>query len=133
MAEEAKVSSSRGREIPRGEWLSFLDGFSRQHERWLVTVEIVAKQLGHVIAVENRALQGVTPESSNGHERIAIAVGTAEADHMTHFVSGPKRIRLLETADGTTLGLEIEAADSTTTLVRFRGAMRPEMLDDVAA
>jgi hypothetical protein len=133
MSEEAQVTPSRGREIPRGEWLSFLDCFNRQHERWLVTVEIVAEQLGHVIAVENRALQGVTPESSDGHDRIVIAVGTAEADHMTHFVSDPKRIRMLETSSGAHLGLEIEAADGTTTLVRFRGPLRPEMLNDIAA
>ena len=33
-------------DIPRTEWPAFLDTFSRQHEGWLTTVEIVTTGLG---------------------------------------------------------------------------------------
>ena len=34
------------REVPRGEWAEFPDGFSRQHESWLVTVEVFGEEVG---------------------------------------------------------------------------------------
>ena len=48
MDERKQENSNKapGREIPRGEWLSFLDGFSRQHEGWLVTLEVPEVQGG---------------------------------------------------------------------------------------
>lgn len=33
------------REIPHDEWRSFFDVFSRQHEGWLATLEILVRRL----------------------------------------------------------------------------------------
>src|ERR671937_86927 len=132
MADE-KAAGYRSREIPRGEWLSFLDSFSRQHEGWLAAVEVKNRGGGRLIAVENRELVEITPESSEGHDRVSIALGVTADDHVTHFVSDPKRIRFLQTDAGEHAGLEIEAADGSATLVHFSSPMKPEMLDNVAA
>ena len=34
------------REIPRDEWAGFLDSFSRQHEGWLVRLEVPGAEIG---------------------------------------------------------------------------------------
>lgn len=128
---EAAEHSSR--EIPRGEWLSFLDSFSRQHQGWLVTLQVPEGQGRSGVEAENLKLEGITPEHSEGHDRISIALGQAPDDHLTHFVADPKRLLFLETSSGGHLGLQIEAADGSRTLVRFRGPARPETLDNVAA
>lgn len=122
-----------GREIPRGEWLSFLDGFSRQHEGWLVTLEVPEGQGRSEVEAENLKLEGITPEHSEGLDRISIALGQAPHDHLTHFVSDPIRVSFLETKDGGHVGLQIEAAEGGRTVVRFRGPAKPETLNDVAA
>lgn len=122
-----------GQEIPRGEWLSFLDGFSRQHEGWLVTLEVPEGQGRSGVEAENLKLEGVTPEHSEGHDRISIALGKAPDDHLTHFVSDPIRVVFLETKTGEHAGLQIEAADGSRTVVRFRGPAKPETLNEVAA
>jgi hypothetical protein len=122
-----------GQEIPRGEWLSFLDGFSRQHEGWLVTLEVPEGQGGSGVEAENLKLEGVTPEHSEGHDRISIALGKAPDDHLTHFVSDPVRVSFLETKDGRHIGLQIEAAEGGRTVLRFRGSARPETLNHIAA
>lgn len=36
------------REVPREEWVSFCDSFSRQHEGWRVTVEVLGAGLMYV-------------------------------------------------------------------------------------
>lgn len=122
-----------GREIPRGEWLSFLDGFSRQHEGWLVTLEVPEVPGRSGVEAENLKLVGITPEHSEGRDRISIALGKAPDDHLTHFVSDPVRVLSLESANGEHAGLQIEAADGSRTAVRFRGPAKPETLNDVAA
>src|SRR5207247_10207674 len=33
-------------DIPRTDWAAFLDAFSRQHERWLITIEVLTPELG---------------------------------------------------------------------------------------
>lgn len=122
-----------GREIPRGEWLSFLDGFSRQHEGWLVTLEVPEEQGRSEVEAQDLKLEGITPEHSEGHDRISIALGKEPDDHLTHFVSDPIRLTFMEEEGGGHLGLQIEAADGSRTVVRFRGPARPESLNDVAA
>ncbi|HKW67807.1 MAG TPA: DUF5335 family protein [Terriglobales bacterium] len=126
-------SKAQGREIPRGEWLSFLDGFSRQHEGWLVTLEIPEVQGRSGVEAENLKLVGITPEHSEGRDRISIALGKAPDDHLTHFVSDPVRVLTLEGTNGEHAGLQIEAADGSRTAVRFHGPAKPEALNDVAA
>jgi Family of unknown function (DUF5335) len=127
------ANKAPGREIPRGEWLSFLDGFSRQHEGWLVTLEIPEVQDRSGVEAKDLKLVGITPEHSEGHDRISIALGKAPDDHLTHFVSDPVRVLTLETTSGEHAGLQIEAADGSRTAVRFRGPAKPETLNDVAA
>jgi hypothetical protein len=126
------ANKAPGQEIPRGEWLSFLDGFSRQHEGWLVTLE-VPEGHGRGVEAENLKLEGITPEHSEGHDRISIALGKAPGDHLTHFVSDPIRVVFLETKTSEHAGLQIEAADGSRTVVRFGGPAKPETLNDVAA
>lgn len=122
-----------GHEIPRGEWLSFLDSFSRQHEGWLVTLEVPEGQGRSGVEAQNLKFEGVTPEHSEGHDRISIALGKAPDDHLTHFVSDPKRLLFLQAKSGGHVGLRIESADGGLTVIRFRGPAKPEDLDEVAA
>lgn len=128
-----RSDKASGQEIPRGEWLSFLDGFSRQHEGWLVTLEVPAGHGRSEVEAENLKLEGITPEYSEGHDRISIALGNTPDDHLTHFVSDPIRVVFLETRTGEHAGLQIEAADGSRTVVRFRGPAKPETLNEVAA
>jgi hypothetical protein len=113
--------------------LSFLDSFSRQHEGWLVTLEVPEGEGRSGVEAENLKLEGVTPEHSEGHDRIAIALGQAADDHLTHFVSDPIRLLFLETNDGSHMGLQIEAADGSQTVVRFRRPAKSERLGGAAA
>ena len=51
-------------EIPRDEWREFFDGFSRRHEGWLVTVEVLGSDIGAQVEAYELPLVGVTAEVS---------------------------------------------------------------------
>ena len=122
------------KEIPRPEWNSFFDAFSRQHEGWLATLEVFAPDLGAQEEARELPLEGVSIASgNNAAESIAINLGKDPQDHITHTVTAPEHVWLEQTSEGANAALEIESANETKTLLRFRSALPSEMIDGVVA
>src|SRR5436190_6713732 len=114
------------REIPREEWMTFFDGFSRQHEGWLVTVEVLGGSGAQPEAIE-LPLAGIVADPNGGKQSISILVGEEVDKHVTHTISNPTDVTLDETETGAHEALRITGADGLTTLVRFRSTLLPEM------
>ncbi len=129
-ARQPAVSEELTREVPRGEWPVFFDMFSRQHQAWLVTVELIGPEIGAQIEVRNRPLGGITAELRPGHEdSISLCFGTIPSE-LTHIITHPTRVWLKQTISGADEALEIECDGGPTTLLRFRSPMLLEMVDD---
>src|SRR5436305_10779224 len=100
------------REIPRAEWVEFLDGFSRQHEGWLVTVEVFGAEIGAQVEAQQLPLVGITAElKRDGEKSISIIAGEETEAHITHTVTQPPHVRLEQTESGADAALQIESAD----------------------
>ena len=120
------------REIPRDEWKTFLDTFTRQHEGWLATLEILGTEIGAQQEARNLPLEGISVASRDGSpETIAISLGKSVEDHVTHTITEPTRIWLEQTSQGANAALEIESVDQVKTLLRFRSALPADMVDGV--
>lgn len=119
-------------EVESKAWISFLDGFSRQHEGWLASIE-VATPGGKLTEIVNRRLRGVSIDHPDGKRRAYVEVGDTSDQCLVHVVENPRRIIFKRTPAGAHEGLEIDSADGSTTSVRFRSAMLPEMLDGIAS
>lgn len=120
------------RDIPREQWATFLDAFSRQHERWLVTVEVVADGLGAHREVRDKSLVGVSADlKGRGSNTISIIAGDRPDDHLNHIINAPTRVALEETEEGAHKGLRIDAENDQTTLLLFRSPALPETVDGV--
>jgi hypothetical protein len=120
------------REISRSEWPEFFDSFSRKHEGWLVTLEILSSQIGAQLEERELALEGIVAEwdEVKGDE-IAIMLGAKPDDHITHNISRPTQVSLEQTDEGADVALAIKSADGVMALMRFRSALLPEMVDGV--
>ncbi len=119
-------------EVEPKEWISFLDSFSRQHEGWLASIE-VAMPGGKLTEVVNRPLRGVSIDHADGKQRAYVEVGDTPDQCLTHVIESPRRIIFKRTWAGAHEGLELESANGSTTIIRFRCAMLPEMIDDIAS
>ena len=116
----------RTQEIPRQEWKSFFDSFSRQHEGWLATLEVLVSDVGAQEEAHELPLEGVSVASNtNQTETIAINMGRTLEDHISHTIVKPTHVWLEQT------DLEIESADHAKTLLRFRSAVPTELVDGV--
>lgn len=126
--------------IPRQEWEAFFEGFSREYEGWLVTLEVTppvkvfTAKLGDRIEAEYLALGGLAAELNNdGEDRIEVMVGEKPDDHITHNVIAPTEVRLDRTEQGADVSLKIRAADGTVTWLRILAPVLPETVDGVVA
>jgi hypothetical protein len=119
-------------EIPRPEWNNFFDSFSRQHEGWLATLEVLAGEMGAQEEAHELPLEGVSVGSgADEPETIAISIGKTPDDHITHTIVKPSHVWLQQTSEGANAALEIESEDETKTLLRFRSPVPPEFVDGV--
>jgi hypothetical protein len=122
------------KEIPRDEWLTFFDAFSRRHEGWLATVEVLGKEVGAQTEARELPLVGVTAELKGGEDdTVSIILGEAQEDHITHTVTRPARVRLEQTEGGADEALQVESGEGVMTLLRFRSAVLPEMVDGIVS
>lgn len=120
------------REIARNDWPDFFDGFSRRHEGWLVTIELLDKELGAQIEVKNQKLKGIVAERRKDPKTIDIFVGNSPDESSTHIIDKPTKVWIEETDEGAEAAVEIESEDHATTLLTFKSAALPETVDGVA-
>jgi hypothetical protein len=120
------------RDIPRPEWSSFLDSFSRTHEGWLVRVEEIAMPAGPT-AVEARGLPLLGLSYDRSDDSIGIAVGGHDGEHLTRIMQRPSRLLVEQTDDGIDQAVRIESERGPATRVSFRSTVRPEEVDGFIA
>ncbi len=122
--QDAQADKGTTRQIPREEWVNFFDTFTRIHEGWLASLEVMAPELGDLVEIRDRPLAGITAEMHRlGRDSIVIIFGRGPA-HLTHMIQRPTRVWLKQTVQGDDEALEIEAAEAPTTLLRFRSFAR---------
>ena len=108
------------REIPRDEWMTFFDSFSRRYEGWLVTVEMLGDDIGAQVEVRELPLVGIVVDLKGSDEAaISIIIGEEAQDHITHTITQPTHVRFEETGEAEHMTLQIEPAGGATTLVNF--------------
>jgi hypothetical protein len=74
-------------------------------------------------------LRGVVAELDENTD--SMMVFTGDAAHETHFVEHPVSLAIEETVDGAEAELTIADDSGTRTIVEFRTAIRPELVDGV--
>lgn len=120
------------REIPKAGWTQFFDTFSRQHEGWLITMEIFRNDIGDQVQERELKFGGITDEwdEVSGNSIIVMTGGNCDA-HITHSINLPTHVSLQQTDDGADAALFIKSADGTIECLRLRSPMLPEWVDGV--
>ena len=118
-------------EIPREDWVRQLNEFTNIHEGWLVSLDILSTELGAQPEIDNLPLLGVSADRIDHDGTIVVSVAGSASEHFTHIIENVARIYVERTDDGADAALEIESADGTRTILRFRVAALPETVDGI--
>jgi hypothetical protein len=119
--------------IARQEWVAALNGFTRRHDGWLVSLDIIPPQGQPLREFENLPLRGVSSDRVNHDGTLVISVSWSRNQHLTHMVHSVARLSIEQTADGADAALWIDAKDGTRTVLRLRVAALPETVDGYRA
>ena len=107
--------------VPRAEWSTFFEGFTRDHFGWPATVWILGPRIGAQVEARELPLEGIVVDPL----AISIHLGGMPGKNVEHPVAAPVSV-WLETSEEDLLGaLGINTADGTTTLVEFRSPVPP--------
>jgi hypothetical protein len=108
--------------VTKGQWREFLDTFNRVHRGWLMTVSSAGRELMHDV-----------PLGSIVFDKDEIVIEAAmDRQHTDHVVSNPAALRIERTPEGADQMLEILGSGGELVRVRFRSAVRSELVDGVA-
>ena len=85
-------------EVPRNEWRTFFNDFSREYQGWTVEIEVFDPEIGAQVEAHELPLEGILTElKDNGLDEIAIIVGAAPSDHLTHTIVAPMHVSVEKT------------------------------------
>jgi hypothetical protein len=115
-------------EIPRGSWTPFLDSFSRQHELWRVSMEIVNSGSEAHALIRESPLIGI---STAGSDVSIIWRDPDSVETNTRVIENPAHIWLEQTENGAHKALLIESLEGVRTVLSFRSAVLPEMMNGI--
>jgi len=115
-------------EITRDKWVRVLDDFSKQHEGWIVTLEVVGATIGDQEEAFGLPLVGIGADVKDGESRIEVMLGGRPEAHVTRIIDGPKRVWLERADEPAHDAVAVESEDGTTTIVRFQHVL-PEAVD----
>ena len=120
-------------EIPPEQWRDFCDEFSKQHEGWLITVDIVDEtgETDRETLAEEIPLWGVTVDEVQEQTEVHIIAGD-QPRHVTHVIRDPATIAFEQNQEGAHTGLRIDTRDGPSVVVRFRMAAVPEYVDEIS-
>lgn len=117
------------KEIAQSDWAQFFNNFSRQHEGWMVTLEMFGSGIGAQIEDGDLGFEGIVADA-NGKE-IAVMIGTKADEHVTHTIEHPKSVKVEQTDEGIPVAVAINSEERTT-IVKFRAVELPQFVNGVA-
>ena len=108
------------REIPKTEWRSYFDDFSRDLHDVVATVEVAGKEVGAQVEAEHPLLTGMTYDDGDDILVIGLDAPGGLQEDLEHIVYHPQKIYVAE--DGDVTVFDIEDPDQVKTLVRLEPA-----------
>ena len=118
-------------EIAREEWAQRLNEFTAIHEGWLVSLDVLGPKIGARPEIRHLPLVGVSADRVDHDGTITVSVARSATEHLSHIVHAVTRICVERSDEGADAALQIESADGTRTILRFRVAVLPETVDGI--
>jgi len=107
------------RDIPREQWIKFFDEFSKKHEGWIVTLEVIGSDIGDQDEVNGLPLVGISADVKARENRINFILGGKPDANVTRFIERPKRVWVKDPKIPGDEVIEVESEDGIKTLLNF--------------
>jgi hypothetical protein len=117
--------------IPLEQWAEFLESFSRKHRGWLVRLEIHDLQTDEDVGSKYMPLQAIELDTEDADNPRINVIVNSDDKLVKHVLFRPSRLVLSLARNGEDEALNIQSVNTSTT-VRLRAAVQPDLVDGVA-
>ena len=114
--------------VPQEQWIKFFDDFSKDHEGWIVSLDVLSPSLGAQEEVTGLPLVGITADVKGRSSRVELIVGGRPQAHVTRIIESPRRVWLKRPERVGHEAIDVESDDGTMTLMRFLHVEQVERL-----
>lgn len=120
-------------DINYDEWEAFCETFGREHQNWLVNVEVLTLNGTKDIVEHSALLKGIAIEEDKEGPKVLISYSKSSDERRVHEVQSPTVVRAEKNDRGAyeTLQIESETGDTTIICLHSPSAERYEGLDAV--
>ena len=108
------------KEIPRDQWIKFFNEFSKQHEGWIVTMDVIGSDIGDQEEAAGLPLVGISADLKDKANRIEIILGGRPDADLTRIVNNPKQVWFKDSEEVGDEAIEVESDDDVKTLFSVR-------------
>jgi hypothetical protein len=125
-------------EIAKNQWQSFCEDYTRQHEGWIVKIDVydpsMSKLGGNKLPIRLQSLavdlmfRGIVFQDGGGRPELLVNLGRGK-ELFTHRLMRPTHIVALESDNGFHEGLLLHDRNGGLVQIRFREPARPELLN----
>jgi Family of unknown function (DUF5335) len=123
--ERSAASPDRIIQVAPNDWRRRFDQLSRSHAGWLATLSVSGPEAICQAEARDIPFGGVVLEPRGAGIWIRLA-------SLGHHIANPAAVWFRIGSDGAEKALGIETADGTRTVLEFRSALPPEMVDGIA-
>ena len=106
------------REIPRNQWRSYIDEFSRALDPMRARTEMAGPALGDQVVAERLALTAIVSDNRDDILVIALDAPGGLAEDIEHVIYRPQKIFLTRGDEGTTT-FDVQDAEGNQTRIRL--------------
>src|ERR1043166_8178568 len=117
------------KEVRRSDWREFFDRFSKQHEGWLATLEVLVDGDDAQAEAVGLPFEGISLNAKDKPESLVINFGRTAVDHVSHTIERPDHIWLTQTAEGADDSLEIDHDEQKTFLRCLCSTISADVVD----
>ncbi len=120
-------------DINYDEWEAFCETFGREHQNWLVNVEVLTLNGTKDIVEHSALLKGIAIQEDKEGPRVLISYSKTSDERRVHEVQSPTVVRAEKNDRGAyeTLRIESDTGDTTVISLHSPSAERYEGLDTI--
>src|ERR1700690_930933 len=110
------------REIPRDKWVEFFEGFTTDHDSWLVSLNVKDQGADHQAGdteARRLPLREIAADIKDKEHTIVISVGTSSDEMMWHEIEAVSHVYITQTEGGVDSALLVEARNGQATTLKL--------------
>jgi len=120
-------------DVPNESWPQTLNEFTSTHEGWLVSLDVLNPEMGAQPEISELPLVGIWADQIDHDRSITVSAARSAGEHISHTIRDARRVQIERTDEGADAALAVESGDGTKTILRFRSAGRPDVIDGFVA